>query len=76
MLAWRRALLIAVLVVAAPAASHAQVFLASRPHPDFRIGPLFVVANVRPDLGPVTIILAFSLTAAAGRQAGTPSCCL
>jgi len=68
-LAWRRALLIAVLVVAAPAASHAQVFLASRPHPDFRIGPLFVVANVRPDLGPVTIILAFSLTAAAGRQA-------
>jgi len=66
----RRALLIAaVLVIVAPERSHAQVFLASRPHPDFRIGPLFVVANVRPDLGPVTITLAWSLTPEPGRHA-------
>ena len=65
-----RALLIAtLLVVASPAPSPAQVFLASRPHPDFRIGPLFVVANVRPDLGPVTITVAWSLTPDPGRQA-------
>ena len=66
----RRALLIAaVLIAASPAPCPAQVFLASRPHPDFRIGPLFVVANVRPDLGPVTITLAWSLTPEPGHRA-------
>src|SRR5438093_9301277 len=43
--------------VATPARSHGQVFLASRPHPDFLVGPLFVVANVSPGPGPVTVNL-------------------
>lgn len=65
-----RALLVAALLVAAsPCAARAQVFLAAAPHPDFAIGPLFVVANVRPDLGPVTVNLSFSLTAPRGRRA-------
>ena len=65
----RRALLIAAfLIVASPAPGPAQVFLASRPHPDFRIGPLFVVANVGPDLGPVTFTVAWSLTPEPGHR--------
>jgi len=59
----------AVLLVAGAASSEAQVFLASRPHPDFKIGPLFVVVNVRPDLGPVTITLAWSLAPEPGHGA-------
>src|SRR2546428_520287 len=47
---------------ATPAVTHGQVFLASRPHPDFLVGPLFVVANVSPGLGPVTVNLSWSLT--------------
>jgi hypothetical protein len=39
----------------------AQVFLASEPHPRFAIGPLFVVATVRPDLTSV-VNVSFSLT--------------
>ena len=39
----------------------AQIFLASKPHPDFAVGPLFVIVNVRPDLT-VTVNLSFSLT--------------
>ena len=45
------------------------MFLASKPHPDFAVGPLFIVATVRPDLGPVTVSLSWSLTPAPGRQA-------
>ncbi len=41
--------------------SSAQIFLASKAHPDFAVGPLFVIANVRPDLS-VTVNLSFSLT--------------
>jgi hypothetical protein len=33
-------------LVASPWAAHGQVFLASRPHPGFTIGPLFVVASL------------------------------
>ena len=43
-----------------PSESSAQIFLASKPHPEFSVGPLFVIANVRPDLG-VTINMSFSL---------------
>jgi len=57
------------LLIAAPLAAEAQVFLASRPHPSFSIGPLFVVANVRPDLGPVTVQISWSLTPSPGRRA-------
>lgn len=52
----------AFLCAAAPTAGYGQVFLASRPHPEFLIGPLFVVANVSPDSGPVAVNLSWSLT--------------
>jgi hypothetical protein len=45
-----------------PELGHAQIFLASRPHPDFAIGPLLIVAGVQPDLGPVTMRVSFGLT--------------
>ncbi len=48
--------------VATPAPGHAQVFLASRPHPDFMIGPLFVVASVSPGVPHVMVNLSWSLT--------------
>src|SRR3990172_13012636 len=51
---WRLALLAALLIGGAPAAAQAQLFLASRPHPEFMIGPLIVRASVGPELGPVT----------------------
>jgi hypothetical protein len=56
------------LVAGAPAAADAQVFLASRPHPDFAIGPLFVVVNVQPELTPLTVTIAWSLTPTSGRR--------
>ena len=49
-------------VVTTPAPGRAQVFLASRPHPDFMIGPLFVVASVSPGIPHVTVSLSWSLT--------------
>src|SRR5512138_3117486 len=48
--------------LAAPAPAHCQVFLASRPHPDFLIGPLFVVANVSRGTADATVNLSWSLT--------------
>ena len=38
----------AFLCAAAPRGGHGRVFLASRPRPEFLVGPLFVVANVSP----------------------------
>src|SRR3989304_4691040 len=54
------------LFVATPAAGHAQVFIAAKPNPEFRIGPLFVSASVkRQDVteppGPVTVTVSWSL---------------
>ena len=58
----QRALILALALTGlVPSAASAQIFLASNPHPDFAIGPLFVIANVRPDLT-VTVNLSFSLT--------------
>jgi hypothetical protein len=67
-LAPRRALvaLSLVVLVGAPATTHAQIFLASQPHPEFAIGPLFVAVNVRPNLDPVGVTLSWSLTAPPG----------
>jgi len=48
--------------MALPAPGHGQVFLASQPHPDFTIGPLFVVANVTPGQPTVIVNLSWSLT--------------
>ena len=48
------------LLAGAPAAD-AQVFLASRPNPDFTIGPLFVRATVTPELGATAVDVLWSL---------------
>jgi hypothetical protein len=48
--------------MAIPAPGHGQVFLASQPHPEFTIGPLFVVASVNPGQASVTVNLSWSLT--------------
>ncbi len=53
----------------APVPVRGQVFLASTPHPQFSIGPLFIVATVTPGLGPVTVRLSFSLTLGPGMRA-------
>jgi hypothetical protein len=62
-------LLVALLLAGAPARSHAQLFLASRPHPEFMIGPLFVRASVTPALGPVTVDVLWSLVIPPTRSA-------
>jgi hypothetical protein len=53
---------VALVLGATPGIGRAQVFLASRPHPEFAIGPLLVVGSVQPDLGPVAMRVSFSLT--------------
>jgi hypothetical protein len=66
----RRALVVALVLSGAfTSESAAQVFLASTPHPDFAVGPLFVITNVGRDLS-VTVNLSFSLTL---RQGAMPS---
>jgi hypothetical protein len=52
-----------------PPTASAQVLLASEPHPDFTVGPLFVIATVRPDRA-VTVNLSFSLTPRPGASRG------
>jgi hypothetical protein len=44
-----------------PGAARAQIFLASTPHPEFAIGPLFITGVVRPDLGPTTVSVSWSI---------------
>jgi hypothetical protein len=53
--------LAALLLAAAPAAAHAQIFVASRANPGFTIGPLFVQANVTPQLGHVAVNVLWSV---------------
>jgi hypothetical protein len=55
------ALVVAVAALAWDRPADAQVFLASKPHPEFSVGPVFVIANVKPDLS-VSVNLSFSLT--------------
>jgi hypothetical protein len=61
-------LLATLLVAAAPAAARAQVFVASKPHPQFEIGPLFVRASVSPKLGPVDVDIFWSVVVPANRS--------
>src|SRR5205823_2949809 len=49
------------LLAATPGAVDAQVFLATRSHPDFAIGPLFVRATVTPALGTTAVDVLWSL---------------
>jgi len=52
---------IAALLLVAPVAAEGQVFLASRPNPEFTIGPLFVRATVTPEHQAVTVDILWSL---------------
>jgi hypothetical protein len=53
----------------APAVSHAQVFLASRPNPAFTVGPVSIRADVTPRLGPIDVRVLWSLVVPAGMSA-------
>jgi hypothetical protein len=57
----RAALLAALLLAAAPASAHAQLFFAEKPDPPFTLGPLFVRASVTPTLGPIPVDVLFSV---------------
>jgi hypothetical protein len=66
--------LLLLLLCAAPGVARGQVFIASRPDPDFGIGPLFVSASVKPaDVegaqAPVTVTVAWSLVLPPRRKA-------
>src|SRR5262245_9176591 len=58
----RLAVAAALLVLAAATPARGQVFLASRPHPEFSIGPVFILASVTPELGPVSVRVSWGLT--------------
>jgi hypothetical protein len=55
------ALAVALVLGGGPARARAQVFISSEPHPEFTIAPLFIVATVRPDLGPVSVRVSWSV---------------
>src|SRR5439155_1726768 len=57
----RRAWVAVLVLAAAPTVAEGQIFLASRPSPEFTIGPLFVLANVTPELHAVTVDVLWSL---------------
>jgi hypothetical protein len=63
-----RALLVALLIAVSPCPAAAQVFLASEAHPRFAIGPLVIVATVRPDLGPIGVNLLWSIVRPPGAR--------
>jgi hypothetical protein len=65
----RLAFIIVAALIAIPAIAQAQVFIASRPHPGFEIGPLFVRATVTPALTPVQIDVTWSISVPANRTA-------
>ncbi len=50
-------------------AASAQVFLATRPHPEFSIGPLIVSVGVPRDLGVTQVTVSWSLNVPTGRTA-------
>lgn len=56
-------------LIVAPAVTHAQVFLASRPNPPFEIGPLFVRATVTPALGALDVNVIWSVVLPPARSA-------
>ncbi|MBI4240425.1 MAG: hypothetical protein HY613_01805 [Candidatus Rokubacteria bacterium] len=62
-------LLAALLLAGTPTPAQGQLFLASRPHPEFMVGPLLVRATVTPSLGPVTVDIMWSLVIPPTRSA-------
>jgi hypothetical protein len=65
----RLVLAVLLLLVAAPATAHAQVFLGSKPNPPFEIGPLFIRASVTPKLGAIDVNVIWSVVLPATRSA-------
>jgi hypothetical protein len=63
------ALLLAIAIAAWPVTAGAQVFLGTRGHPEFEIGPLFIRASIGPELGPVTVDVLWSLAVPPTRSA-------
>jgi hypothetical protein len=57
----RGGMLAGLLLAGGPTAADAQLFFASRPHPQFQVGPVLVRASVTPALGDVTVDVLFSL---------------
>ena len=53
----------------APATAEAQVFLATKPNPEFKIGPIFIRASVDPTLGPVTVDVLWTIAVPPTRSA-------
>src|SRR5207245_8594708 len=66
--AWILALLLA---ASAPEVAEGQVFLASRPNPEFTIGPLFVRATVAPETQVVTADVLWSLVSPPNTAGGS-----
>ena len=61
----RTAVAVLLAVAWSPAGAGAQVFIASKPHPDFWVAPVFISANVAPkdvrNSGPLTVQVSFSI---------------
>ncbi|HSF06318.1 MAG TPA: hypothetical protein VLG10_11065 [Methylomirabilota bacterium] len=65
----RAAALAALLLAGNAAPVSAQLFFATRPNPEFRVGPLFVRAQVTPELGDVVVNVLFSVAIPPTRSA-------
>ncbi|MGH7313765.1 MAG: hypothetical protein ACREJV_11370, partial [Candidatus Rokuibacteriota bacterium] len=65
----RAAALAGLLLAGHPAPAGAQLFFATEPNPEFRIGPLFVRAAVTPELGDVVVDVLFSVAVPPTRSA-------
>ncbi len=65
----RVAALAALLLTGNAAPVNAQLFFATRPNPEFRVGPLFVRGQVTPGLGDVVVNVLFSVTVPPTRSA-------
>ena len=61
--------LLAAAILGGATTAHAQVFLATRPNPEFELGPLFIRASVDASLGPVTVDVLWSLAVPPTRSA-------
>jgi hypothetical protein len=62
-------LLLVAVALMTPATVGAQVFLATKPNPDFKIGPVFIRASIDPSLGPVTVDVLWTLAVPPTRSA-------
>jgi hypothetical protein len=68
---FKRALLTALVLAAAPGAALGQVFIATQRKPEFTIGPLSIRASVAPNRGPVEVSVLWSLVVPATTGGGS-----